>query len=355
MSTTLASPPVSQAFTLQHAVASILSDRPHRLAVSTLVTCCHRFALAYLFKKVRHGNFPGQVTGLSVDDLALDCIAEIFQRDGNGQFCVLHTYLKSHECVPSTDDELQIALRRLVFSKVNESLFRLYHETDPNLAKIIRNVKDAAKADPRFHLARHHRKQWLVVFPDEALISSDAVQEAITSRPMAPQELLETYFSSHFGQNDRVRELTGLFAAFVQAYPHYANAYPVTGFAQAMRASFVRTHEALHTENESVFHAFEITNAIQVVTDDLEAAKRPSYVGRGKVSDVLFTTYFDTIRDIIAGQYRDDLEMESYYTALQKYLPELSEDDYRSFHRNILEYLAKLARTNFLLYLNDRK
>lgn len=347
-----AAPPVAQVSTTHKAVASVLSPKPDRHAVTHLVTCCHRFALAYLYKKVRRGDLPGHASGLSVDDLAMDCIAEIFQRNESGAFCVLQIYFQNYNPLHATDIDVQVALRRLVFSKVNETLFRLYHETDPNLAKIIRNVKDAAKADPRFHLVRHHSKQWLVVLPPQA--PETEALAAITARPMAPPELLEIYFGSHFGQHDRVRELTQLFVAFVEIHPQYAHAYPVTAFSQAIRASYARTHTASDTHEDNPFYAFEITNAIQIVTDQLEASKWPSYVGRGKVSDTLFSIYFETIRDIIAAQYLDDVELTSYYTALQKYLPDLSEEDYRVSHRNILEYLAKLARAHFINYMDDR-
>ena len=48
------------------------------------------------------------------------------------------------------EEEATQQLRILVFSKVNQGLFRLYRENDPILARLIRNIKLAVKADPSF-------------------------------------------------------------------------------------------------------------------------------------------------------------------------------------------------------------
>ena len=95
--------------------------------------------------------------------LALDCIADTFQRDENGHFTTLITYFESLNWRQLSDADLTIALRRLIFSKVNEGLFRSYRAEDPNLARIIRNIKEAVKRNDSFSLHREREVQWIVV------------------------------------------------------------------------------------------------------------------------------------------------------------------------------------------------
>ncbi|MEX0721402.1 MAG: hypothetical protein WD059_12090 [Balneolaceae bacterium] len=74
-----------------------------------------------------------------IDDLALDCIADLFGREGD---CLteIESYFPKEQLSELKESEVAIKLRRLVFSKVNEGLFRNYRSFDPSLSKIIRNI-----------------------------------------------------------------------------------------------------------------------------------------------------------------------------------------------------------------------
>ena len=115
---------------IKYTLEQILADTPDRHAVNSLVERCFKMALAYLHHRLRKGSLTDHQFGISNEDLALDCIAELYQRDEQGAFIVITQYFENLDWRTQSEDALAVALRRLVFSKVNEGLFRSYREED---------------------------------------------------------------------------------------------------------------------------------------------------------------------------------------------------------------------------------
>ena len=199
---------------IKNIISSTLSDQPSRAAVNELVDECYRLALAYLQKKARSGYLLPHLFGLTLEDLALDCFADLFQRDENGSFKLLRQYFRTVEWEEMNDNDVYIVLRRLIFSKVNEGLFRRYREADPTLAKIIRNIKDAVKADEELTLTRHNGSSWLIVSKNE----SD-----LNNQPIAPVEVLEAHLIAHLCRSASSHELVSSFVGFIKEHPYYRN------------------------------------------------------------------------------------------------------------------------------------
>lgn len=349
--------------TLRDAILVTVSDSPHRLAVKHVVECCHRFALPYLFNKAKRGRLQLELLGLSLNDLALDSIAELFRRDDTGVFPLLRDYFDATHVSNQTDRELQVALRRLVFSKVNESLFRRYREADPNLGKIIRNIKDAVAANPRLRQVRRGNRDWVRVLPSNpngqrrASVPTSSSNGLASQRRLAiaPPEVIEAYFSSTLDWRHQVRDLTTQLIEFFQQHPYYASEYPLVNLAMAMRASFAHVVEVDTNEDQSeaAFLPFEVEEAIQGATDWVEEDKRSWYVDQGKVSAPTYKAYFAAIRAILEGQYVYEAGATSNYEVFTQHLPGLSKTAYQQEHRNVLEYMVKLARTRTLQRLGS--
>lgn len=326
-------------------IASVVSSQPDRLAVRALVDQSYRFAFAYLRQKVRRGRLRPELFGLSLEDLALDCFADLFQRNEEGHFEQIATYFESIQWRKLQDEELYMALRRLVFSKVNDGLFQRYRGMDASLAKIIRNIKNAVKANPNLSLVRHKRELWLVAASEGA---------DLTLHPTAPPEILEAFLASRLSRSDELRTVVDSFVQFTEERPFYANGYPLTAFAQTLRSAYVCVGEASAFEEEQGFPVYEVEEAIHLTTRSVKSDMHGSYVAKGKVNGPIFEAYFSAVRDILNAQFISDAPpVDSYFDALKSYIPELSKPYYRQEHRYRLEYLAKLARGRLLHYLKD--
>lgn len=320
------------------ALESVLSERPRQAAVNHLVGVSTRMASAYLYLKARLGTLSPEHFGLSFEDLALDSCAELFQRDDRGRYVELRTYFESIDLATLDDADLEIALRRIVFSKVGEGLFRRFRENDPNLGKVIRNVKDVAGTTPGVRLERHRRQLWIVIGEDDPLL---------VELPVAPAEVVEAHVTPALGSSGRTQEAFKALKAFVELHDYYRNGFPVTAFAEIIRSAFIRLGASLHGEpdDEQHFSAEEIARAIDTATDAVRAAMHPSYVGKRKVDGSTFEIYMRTVRDVLESQYVHDTSSTcSHFDVIAGHMPGLSEREYHRRHRNRVEYMIKMAR-----------
>ncbi len=327
------------------AVAAITSDAPDRHDVRYLVDQSYRFALAYLKQKVRQRRLQPSLFGLTLEDLAFDCFADLFERNDQGRFVQLATFFESARWRELDEAGLRSSFRRLVFSKVNEGLFRRYREADPNLAKIIRNVKNAIKADARLSIERRPNGAYLVVniAPESAQL------------PVAPTEIMEAYLIGRLCRSEALHEAVASFVGFAFDHPYYAPEYPLIPFAQALRTAFLHAGQPPSENNRPApFLSDEVSRAILLVIDGVQDQMHASYVGRGKVEATTYQAYFRAISDVLHAEYVSSADpVASYFDALGKYLPGLPKDTYRQEHRHVMEYLAKMARAQLLDYLQD--
>ena len=108
--------------------------------LNCVVAVAHALATSFLLSKRSAGRLS-VLHGLNHSDLAYDCIADIFQLNEGGTYVQLSAYFAGINLKLASEEETLAHLRRLVFSKVNHGIFRLYSESDPVLAKILRNIK----------------------------------------------------------------------------------------------------------------------------------------------------------------------------------------------------------------------
>lgn len=310
-----------------------------------MVDHCQQMALVYLRQKAKGGSLRPEYFGLTLEDLALDCCAELFERDSSGRFTVLRRYFENMRWPLMSEADVQIALRRLTFSKVNEELFRRYRASDPNLAKIVRNVKDAVGMIQGVQLVRRGQQRWIVVGDGE--LQHD--------RPVVAPEFLEAHLAAAVAPSMQVREAVNALVAFFRLRPDYRNGFPLIGFAKLIRSVFIRigaADESLEQKHEHAFSQDEILEAIEKATRAVKQKMLPKYVKGGKVSASTFGLYLRTVRSIFESQYLHDGGQEhSYFDILALHAPGTSEAEYRSQHRNRIEYLVKLTRADMAGHL----
>ena len=332
--------------TLRGALTSVLHGRRERAAARFLVDASMRMALAYLRAKTRMGTLDPKRFGLSLEDMAIDSIAELYERDETGKYVEICTYFESIPWSKMDDAGLEIALRRIVFGKVTERMFRQYRENDPNLGKVIRNIKDAAAAAPDTHLERVDGKLWIVVGRDVALA---------TDRPTAPPDLLESYVTAALGKDGRTSEALDALARFFEFHPHYRNGYSVSALATMVRSAFIRLGAALEdaTAGET-FTEGEIADALSAAIDMLRTTLPSTYVSTQKLHTSTFDVYLHTVRDILASTYLHGTASHcSHFDVMASHSPALTRSEYRREHRNKVEYMVKLARARLAELLLD--
>lgn len=327
--------------TLKEIITSVVSLTPSRLATSELVQLCHRLAIVYLRKKARTGSLKPDLFGMPLEDIAFDCIADLFNRNENGCFVELQKYYSTLDYTNLDEDQLLSVSRRLVFSKVTQDLHRQYHQLDPVLHRILRNVKEAATSMPDINAERRN-DEWWIFFCKE---------RRETSLPVMPAEILESHLSSAVSDGMRTRQILTSVACIFADQSIYRDSYPLFGLALALRSVFARLGE-VSTEVVEDRHGLadkEIEQRIKESVSTVSQSMKQKYVAKGKIDEITYQSYFRAIEDILQTEFvGQDGQNGSYIEHLSRQIADLTAESYRVTHRVYLEYLATLTRKRFL-------
>jgi hypothetical protein len=326
---------------LKPILSSLLSDAPSWLCVKDFANLCHKMAVVYLRKKDRNPAF----CGLSLDDLASDCIADLFQRDARGVFVKLVSYFAAPAWESQSEDELLGATRRLVFSQINQALYRIYRETDPSLGKLLRNLKNAIKSSSLVALVQRQGETWICLTPENG---------AAASLPAMSPEFLEAHLTASLRGEADLKQVLALLVEILNGQHDYRKSYPLTGLALIIRAAFTHLNAALEQESNGhdKFAAAEIEKMITASVQTVKANMHPAYVEKRKIHTDAYNLHFLAIHDMLAAEYvQNDGCSRSYFDYLRQHFELLTREEYQKLFRCHFEYLAKLTRQELLRQL----
>ncbi len=225
---------------------SILSGAYTPLDVHEFVHLCYSLALPIIRKKIISGKLSSYHLGLKESDIVYDCLADLFRRDEQGKFVKLYSFFESEQLNVSTchEDEIFIALRRLVFLKVNNNIIRLYSEADPTLGKVLRNMR----------LANHKERLFdeLQRFGETYLVPRD--MESLTNCPPFPLEKLEQQFIGAVLVHDTLMVMLRKLHQIVAGQRQYQRAIPLVSAALMVKKVYVLGWEG-HEEERPIAEA----------------------------------------------------------------------------------------------------
>jgi hypothetical protein len=327
----------------------VLSSSFSAPQLNDLVKLCHSIAVISLWNKSASGKLNLDLIGLHHNDLGYDCIADLFSRNEKGELIQLKTYFEGVPLDSVSDEALLAHLRRLVFSSVNQSLFRLFVEVDPSLAKILRNTKIAVNTLGNFVEVERFGEVCIAPTLCETLEHLDDIDP----------KLLESQLSGMLKGDERIPELLCKLSLYLRQQSDFKRLVSLVSVANIFRSLFSQAIEAETGDYESTADREllieEVLGVIRKVSGEVREEMLPKYVGRGRTDTETFAKYFAVIElhlaDTIIGENGED---PSFYQALEALLPGLKFEEYRKTHKNILEYMAKTVRKRVLRALRIR-
>lgn len=301
-------------------------------------------ATTYLRMRGRPGSLNPATIGLSVNDLATDCIASLFERGTKGEFRLLVHYFTQARWTALSDEELISCTRRLVFSRTHQELCRIWKQGDPSLQKVIRNLKNALRASRRLTTRRIGNELWVILKED--------CQDTPNPSVMSP-DFFQAQLAPHVRTGMTMRGVANAVASVLEEQDIYRKAVPLTDIALSIRSVFVRGGEDHpHVSGESAFLPVELKSLLESAVTKVRRRMTNRYVTRGKVDSETFGRYLRSVYDILYEEFvLANGEDKSYYDFLRVHAPGVKEGEYRRKHRCHLEYLVKLAKHEFLTTL----
>jgi len=275
-------------------------------------------------------------------DLAWDYIAEIFQKDESGNLTSLQSYFDSLDLNALEEQDLFIELRKLVFTKVDDGIFRYYGEKDPSLKKIIRNVKlSIGNLDRSLKVPICYIDGFLVLDDEENL-----------NQAAMPEDFMRIKLCSRLEEQMLIPDILIEVIDILQYQDDYRKRFSIVILAKIIRESFVLIHDdADNGEQKPEAHRRlfkqDIDTFLEKSVNKIKREVAPGYIKRGKMEPDHVEIYFKTAAEII----RDDLIRNSglsQYDRIKSHIAHLDYEQFRIKHRSILEYMVKLIRTDLV-------
>lgn len=324
---------------IEHLLPLLLDGRANHAQINELVRIAHYFAVIRLKQLIGSGKLHLQAFPLTVESIAFDCIADIFERDSEGTFIELIHYF-SHERHPANaPGELSILhFRSLIFTKLHDGIFRLYRENDPVFSKILRNIKIALRKITGIVTTERFGLLYLDFDPEV---------NAYSHLPEYQLDDIEQEINGIYKKGDSTVQFMLKVKEIVMDQTEHRRSLSLFDCAllykRASAFHRVPLDDIFSTDSELMGQDINsiVVNTLKIIQHDL--AKR--YVSTGKFTNQEFMHYFSAIEEMIIDTFvLLDGSEKSYDQYLQKYMTGLTYEEYRSFHRVHFEYMTKLVK-----------
>ena len=273
---------------------------------------------------------------LSADDLAMDCIADLFSKNESEEFVQLRIYFEGFDVGSLSEEALLSHLRRLVFSKVNQRIFQIYNEIDPSLGKILRNIKLSIQSLQNFTVHERFGEHYLL----------PGLSESLEHLPPIDEENLVAILrkTSHSDENIP-KLLAGLFR-YLRDQTEFSRLTPVVMLAKAIRTVYAEPIQDLQqiSADDSQSLVRDTEAIIATVCEQVKNESHRQYVIKKNLEPEMFGLYFDVIKLSLERRLLDkDGQDFSYFDMLSHYAPNVTKEEYAKCHKSRLEYLARLT------------
>ena len=291
---------------LKQLISSVITEKPPSRSINEFVFLCRKIAIVQIKRKLSSRRLPSEFFKSSPADLAIDCIADLFQQDDAGTFIQIKTYFESLSLDNISEKDLLTHLRRLVFARVNQNIFRMYNEADPSLGKILRNIKLAVQGLRNFQEAERFGEQCI----------APSACETLEHLPELDLAELERQLRYHARGSEHIPALLAKLSVYLREQNDHSRVVPIMLVAMVFRSLY---SDALLTQEIIIEDQFITKDASAILNDvcaQLMNENQPKYVGKGKIEPVVFKKYFDVIEEnLIATIIRQDGERMSFFTS----------------------------------------
>jgi hypothetical protein len=332
----LKSPADARAGSIYACLPSLIAGNASHAVTSLLVKEFHDIAVAYL--RVANSSVRGLLgrMNMSPDDAAYDAIADLFARNTDDSFPVLARWWKKlPTSCRSSAEEIALAVRRLVVGAIHQRIFGMYRDSDPHLAKILRNVKLTLKKHPTVKPA--------VIGRDNVLVhrSTKALRQ---DQPPMPYELLLPGVFDLLAPGAGLKEILDAIGTALLEFDGYRRYVSLVEAAVIVRDVYAaETRLRSPSLPADSLTAGEIEELIESTLKEKREALFGKYQVRGVLSMQESSMYATAVGDILRRECLEDGTDESNFVILAKYIPTLTEEQYKKRHRSILEYLVRKA------------
>lgn len=304
--------------------------------LNSLIEIFHNYSSTYLRYRYKNQYKVLLSEDVTLDELAIDAIAPLFERDENGRFIKLETAFKNWQPPIDTEEKAQFFINKLVAKSVEKYVSEMLRNSDPFFSKILDSIT--------YIITKQH------IIKTQILGTTYLVERVEKLKfGSLPDSKFINELPSHFFY-DLNKTIPQIFN-HIKDSTDKASAIPLNALVlkiKQVRSSDINlplsTQPVIDYDIEGV-----IEKALRVTIKKLYS----SYADKGKLNKAEVSGTEQVIRHIAF-----DLKDGGINPGLHKYFMEqfkgISFEEYRCKYQNTLEYLFKVLKKEIADQLDDR-
>jgi hypothetical protein len=315
----------------------VTTDRISELETGLLIKAAQHLAVTRLIQIKQCGKLYIDAMPVSLELAALDCIADLFERDNNARLIKIYDYFTFDRDISNlSEEEIINSFSILVMNKLNDGLFRLYADSDPFLNHIIRNIKWSARTDPSIKQISRFGKISLYTCVEN---------ERLDNLPEMPMDEMAQIVAGCYKK--RTKALISAVFNELNIQDAYRRIYPVIELAIIIKRFFSLQSISLNELNAPDYITDE-QDILSIIGKSLEFNKKiliKKFVENGKIDTQTFTNYYSAIENLIYDTYiNTDGKNPGYFDYLKRQIPSIEYEEYRRLHHNQFEYMIRIVK-----------
>ncbi len=306
-----------------------------RSELNHLIELTQSYAFTYLKYRYKNLHKVFMVEDLTLEELAIDAIAPLFERNDNGVFVKLKQGFENWKPPIETEEKALFFLNRMVAKSVEKYVSELLRQSDPFFSKILDSLT--------YYIEKNgfKKKQILgttFIVEDDSKVKMGCLPDS--------QFLSEIHSDLFWDLNTLIPKLF----SYIKENTSFESAIPLN--ALVMRIKMAKTSAVSFSEQTNVGNDIVVESILNSVFNSAIHKLRESYTQKGKLSNDESCRIERAIKNII-----QDMRDGGINPGLHKYFleqfPMLTMKDYENKYQNIFEYLYKFLKKEIMIQLKD--
>ncbi len=310
--------------------------RKSQLLLNSIVEMSYQIALKYLRYHQRKVSGLLNREEISIQELAVDSIANLFIQDENGNLINLISAFNNWQPPIKTEEEVNFFLNKIVSARVEQNIFKILKEEDPFFSKLLDSVNHLIKQSG-FCKIHYLGKTYIAETKQEVFSKSFITLEEFDNLPS------ELFIQKKFLLTSLLNHLR-LETEFNAAIPLNDLIY---------RLKHINFSDYLSVDSENIIsQRFELRDIIDSGFN-VASDKLTNYLNKGKLNQQEIDAIKDALKEMIIDLSNGGVS-PGLYGYLKPHINNLSEEDYWKKYHNILEYLLKVMKNRIAEVLKDK-
>ena len=329
-------------------IEKICKSIPSERELIFFIDICVRLSKSYLrYKEFKGYKICETVTDKAVEleNLAVDSIGELFERNSEREYIQLRKYFIPYLQSVSSNDEWLILLRRLITSKTEQALFRIFRERDPQTARVIKDIKVTIRRLDQYSLLQDSGKKLIVNKNYERSQSSIEVVNDVLE-----YQILIRDIHSVLRPGDTIPVILKKIFIILDDNQGYPNAIEIGDVAYIIRTyrKSIASQMTIHQLNGKG-HIFErlvhqdLVQMILTIKKNLFAILDKAYLNTGKLDKTIVDGFKVALADMIEDMTKGN-KLDTHYNYIHAALPNIEFEEYDLKLRKKFEYILRQLR-----------